>query len=531
MKQSSREELQEAESSYTTVAAVTPTGSRGTVAEDRKDFLHGFKTNATSCREKSLRSPEHKPRSYSKARPPGSNPEVGRADQVSDTSKAPKHCPPLSVTTPGQETSDRCVIAQSAKTNGSCHIAQQGTDGSAVLSTACSAGVQGFSGTCPAGGVKDTVIEEAQRHDPGGAKSTDTEDKRVFNGQRVLCRAWLAVVIVSTILVSAVLAAYISLASWRIGPPAVCRTKQCLEYARLLAHSVNTSLNPCVDFTGFVCSGWRRTNKLSVQEQWMLFDLNHLAQLQRSVDVPKKNQNTFERAAAFLRSCEAVRKGEADEMPKVKAALLEAGIVWPLLPYTVDFLRTWLYTSLKLHWSSVLHVSIRRDPNTTIIFLEPLREFFRIIEKHEPWAKDVEGARRYFETLRQEFYTFPESPVNRTEAVVGFPATYNMDAMYLGALKEATGFLSNYTDLDPAEIFGTVPGLTQERWLAELDRNGLPVTGEAVFVSTKHRFVTVFLELWKYRGELEMHLFLSWCTVQTVALYTNRRLLVNFYDR
>ncbi|XP_072141297.1 endothelin-converting enzyme-like 1 [Dermacentor andersoni] len=341
-------------------------------------------------------------------------------------------------------------------------------------------------------------------------------------------------VVCSAMLLSVVLISGLLIFSWRLGAASVCRTKPCLDYARLLADSVNKSVNPCAGFTRFVCSGWRRRNQLSVHDEWMMSDLRHLSQLIRSVRVPRESQDALQKAAVFLRSCEAVRNGDVDEMPKVKAALLQAGIVWPLLPGdsdSVDVLRTWLHSCLRLRWSSVLHVSIRRARNPTVIFLEPLREFLRIAERHEQWVHDLEEAERYFDTLRREFLSVTQSSANETDGTVSFAATNQMDTTYLRALQEATGFLSNYSRLDPAEIFGTVPSLTRERWLAELSHNGVDVSEDIVFASTKPGFVRTFLALWKDRGEREMHLFLSWCTVQTVALYTNRRLLVNFYQR
>nr|XP_054922719.1 uncharacterized protein LOC129382601 isoform X1 [Dermacentor andersoni] len=210
-------------------------------------------------------------------------------------------------------------------------------------------------------------------------------------------------ILLSVVLVGSLLASTLLAAGWRRTVAAACRTKPCLEYARLLADSVNRSADPCLDFTRFVCTGWRRRSELSVHDKWMLSGMNHLSKLLRSVDVPRKHQNALQKGAAFLRSCEAVRNVDVDELPKVKAALLEAGIVWPLLPKdsdTVDVLRTWLYTSLTLHWCSILHVSVQLDANTTVIFLEPLQEFVRIAERHKEWANDAEEAERYFETLR-----------------------------------------------------------------------------------------------------------------------------------
>ncbi|KAH6941536.1 hypothetical protein HPB50_019303 [Hyalomma asiaticum] len=299
---------------------------------------------------------------------------------------------------------------------------------------------------------------------------------------QALCKSWPALIILSAILLSSVLAAHILLAKTRPQGPAVCRTKPCLDYARLLAASVNTSLDPCMDFTRFVCSGWRRNNKLSVQETWMMFDLRRLYQTLRSVDVPRKQQTMLQRSAAFMRSCEAVRNGEMDEMPK---------------------------------WNSVLRVSIRRTPNTTVISLEPPLEFLYIVAKHQ----------------QREFYAVAQPPANESKTTVNFHTTRRMDIMYLGLLQTVMAFPSKYSQLDPAWLFGTVATLTRDRLMTEVDLMGESVSGDIVFASAKQPFVRLFLQLWQYRGERDMHLFLSWCTVQTVALYANRRLLVNFYSR
>ncbi|KAH7935618.1 hypothetical protein HPB52_010551 [Rhipicephalus sanguineus] len=299
------------------------------------------------------------------------------------------------------------------------------------------------------------------------------------------------------LLLAAVLSGFLLLLGFFIGletrerrsSSATCRSESCLNYARLLADSVNTSLKPCESFTRFVCDGWRRRNRLSVRGEAFLFELRRMSYLLRSLPVPHKGQNSLQRAAAFYRSCDAVQIGDADELPKVKAALLEAGIVWPRVPREsehVDLLRTWLHTSLKLHWSSLLGMSVLCSANTTRVILEPRGEFRRIRDKHNKMDSNVEEAKNYFETLSSV--------------------------------------------LDSAVLFETVPGLNKGRWLAELNRYS-GGWGHVIFESTQPYYVKTFLQLWKARGERDMHLFYSWAIVQTAALYANRRLLVNFYGR
>ncbi|XP_070381873.1 uncharacterized protein [Dermacentor albipictus] len=310
----------------------------------------------------------------------------------------------------------------------------------------------------------------------------------------------------------------------RRGSAAVCRTQPCREYSRRLAASVNSSLSPCDGFTRFVCDGWRRHNQLSVRQMAFLSELPRMSHLLRSVPVPRKAQKPLQRAAAFYRSCDALRSSDADELPKVKAALLRAGVTWPRLPKVsepVDLLRTWLHVSLRLRWSAVLHVSVRRGPNATIVTLAPLREVERIVEKHRKLASSVRAAQVYFETLRRDFGGTAGETVN-------FANHVKLDNAYMVPLSAALNLPTSSRAVESVDVLSTVPGLSEERWMTELGPYG-GGSGPVVFESNKPGYVTTFLKLWEASGERDTHAFFSWCTVQTAALYANRRLLVNFY--
>ncbi|XP_049514235.1 neprilysin-1-like [Dermacentor silvarum] len=310
----------------------------------------------------------------------------------------------------------------------------------------------------------------------------------------------------------------------RRGSAAVCRTEPCREYSHRLAVTLNSSFNPCEGFTRFVCGGWRRHNQLSVRQMAFLSELRRMSYLLRSVPVPHKTQKPLQRAAAFYRSCDAVRSGDADELPKVKAALLHAGVTWPRLPKgsdPVDLLRTLLHVSLRLRWSAVLHVSIKRYPNATVVTLAPLREIERIVEKHRKLAKNVRAAEVYFETLRRDFGGTAGETLNFLNHV-------KLHNTYMVPLAGALNLSKGSRALESVDVFSVVPELSKERWMTELGRYG-SMSGPLVFETSKPGYVTTFLKLWKANGERGMHTFYSWSTVQTAALFANRRLLVNFY--
>ncbi|KAL1420300.1 hypothetical protein MTO96_024389 [Rhipicephalus appendiculatus] len=296
--------------------------------------------------------------------------------------------------------------------------------------------------------------------------------KAFFRNQPIavmLC-ALLVLVVVGVLLL--LLGAFGGRPDRRRGPAAVCRTEPCREYARRLV------------------------------------------------------------ASDELLVVKAVRRGDIDELPKVKSALLQAGIVWPRLPKdrdSINLLRTLLHASLKLRWSVVLHASVEHGPNSTIVTLDPLREFQRIVEKHLRMAKSVQAAELYFETLRQAVQRdFGGASVKSMDGTVTFADQAKLESAYMAQLLGAFYLPTRSGAHESVDVSGLVPELSEERWVAELEHYG-DVSKPLVFRTMKPGYVMAFLELWRERGERDMHLFYSWCVVQIAARYASRRLLFNFY--
>lgn len=123
--------------------------------------------------------------------------------------------------------------------------------------------------------------------------------------------AWLVV----TLLVE-------NLASSRRNLPKVCHSEQCRRYALRLSESLNTSLDPCVGFTRFVCDGWHRRQRLSVRQEAFLAELPRVSRMLRSMHVQSRRQSPLQRAAAFYRSCEALHDANVDQLEEVGEPLV-----------------------------------------------------------------------------------------------------------------------------------------------------------------------------------------------------------------
>ncbi|KAH8023575.1 hypothetical protein HPB51_014824 [Rhipicephalus microplus] len=154
---------------------------------------------------------------------------------------------------------------------------------------------------------------------------------------------------------------FLAVAAIKRRPPAtpdVCRSHACAEFSRRLRESLNDSASPCDSFTRFVCDGWREGHKLSVREESFKATLDRISRMTSALS---DEDDTEPVASTFFRSCVSILRGTRDETDAVTTALRDIGIVWPSRPRgPVDTLQTIFYSSLKLHWSAVLHVELER---------------------------------------------------------------------------------------------------------------------------------------------------------------------------
>ncbi|XP_037564923.1 endothelin-converting enzyme 1-like [Dermacentor silvarum] len=305
-----------------------------------------------------------------------------------------------------------------------------------------------------------------------------------------------------------------------------CRSEECYQYAKRLRESLNESVDPCADFTRYVCDGWRRKHEFSVAEEAFLSTFDKMSRFVRGLEVQPRGQSALQRAAAFYRSCVGVLRGERDEMPRVKRALAAAGITWPFKPEaTPDLLHTLLYVHLQLHWSVLFSVNVSSSASGRSVTLSLIPSVeMAPFKKRLELIREPQKAREYFYTLASAF----GAHAKQGSKLVTFKNTNKIETIALGAL--SAGFLNGSATpkaLSASSLLETVPNLTQARWEATFSSMG--ITKKVLLATTNPTYVKQLFALWSSLGESRLHLFLSWYTIQIAALYTNRLLVENFY--
>ncbi|XP_065289347.2 uncharacterized protein [Dermacentor albipictus] len=341
-------------------------------------------------------------------------------------------------------------------------------------------------------------------------------------------RLELSVAVVSGTLLSVLLLFGIVRITWPRSKTVanLCLTHACRAYFDGLNSSINHEVDPCLNFTLFVCDGWQRVHNLDVwEEQFQLF-LSRLDVTLKSIKVPVSGQNDEQRAAVLYRSCEDVLQGRRDELAVVKAALDEAGIVWPQMTRDADVLRTLLYSSVKLGWDTVLSFDVVGGFGKAAeeIVVGPGRSFPFL--RSEFTSRDTPSEQRiYFEVLRSHF----QRKDANISSIVTHEQTQDIAEPSMRNLSSYYSFGAWPPQLATWLVNASGAGLTESRWLNALRSVNISLRDEVHISTTNVDYVKALLTLWEQHGEDAFHLFVSWCTVQVAALYANKDLIINYY--
>ncbi|KAH7943867.1 hypothetical protein HPB52_012025 [Rhipicephalus sanguineus] len=314
------------------------------------------------------------------------------------------------------------------------------------------------------------------------------------------------------------------------GPEMLCSSSACRDYSDSLKTSINTSVDPCRSFTHFVCDGWERDNVISVRQHQFAEVVERVRDFAFAMEIPVKGQNETQMAAALYRSCDDVVHGRSDQLALVTELLRGANITWPEVPEgPCDLLHTLLYTSLRLGWDAVVTFTISRTPLEDALVVKPGSSFPFVYDKTVGFETE-EGKRVYFNELMR---AFRGDRRNVTARIVSYEDTIAVENMALGKLAQVYSVSERNGTLSRAQEFVDAPdaGLSEARWTAALSRFRINLTGGLNVATRSPSYVKTFVSLWAALGEAGMYSFVSWCTVQVAALYTNRELILNYYDK
>ncbi|XP_064466360.1 phosphate-regulating neutral endopeptidase PHEX-like [Ornithodoros turicata] len=149
----------------------------------------------------------------------------------------------------------------------------------------------------------------------------------------------------------------------------VCDTQDCFEHARTLLRDINTSVDPCQDFSAFVCSNWNRDIAASVaSEMRNKWSKDVATMLERGVF----SFNATRKAADLFAACTNRSAVDKERVQEFTEFLRSKNIPWPHgPPRNVDPLSVLIDLDANFLADLWFHVVIRYSPSGHYIAIVP----------------------------------------------------------------------------------------------------------------------------------------------------------------
>ncbi|XP_075539978.1 phosphate-regulating neutral endopeptidase PHEX-like [Dermacentor variabilis] len=317
--------------------------------------------------------------------------------------------------------------------------------------------------------------------------------------------------------------------------PPFCKTDDCLAHSWRLSNGLNRHLDPCHNFSAYVCSAWsppkgylEYSNSAmdDVRKSWFPHFYSVLSEGTKTISVGRKPMAMYE-------SCMGHRSEYGSNLDIFWKFLNECRLSWPEKPAPNDTSALDVLMTLAFKWQVPLFFQVRAmrlsPPNWRFI-LEP-GSLIPILYQHHLTVKSTGGYAKYWATffyiLNRNYsnYRVDTKLINMAMVMEGDVFRKLLNARRLPVIEPALVRI--------ARIGLLTPPLASKLWLrafrqTELEPEVKP--NDQVFIGNVEFFRTMATVMSSYR-KTELLSLIAWSCVQLLAPAADIQLLDNRYDQ
>ncbi|KAL1446904.1 hypothetical protein MTO96_028701, partial [Rhipicephalus appendiculatus] len=334
-------------------------------------------------------------------------------------------------------------------------------------------------------------------------------------------------VVVTIVFVMAVAGVFVGAAivrKWK----ATCRTEGCHMFSEALVASMDTSANPCEDFSQYVCGRYSHPRNMSVAQAALSNFRLELASTSRNESLIATGQSELQKTMRFFKSCvDVVETAGVDNTRTVLDGLRDAGIGWPS-PQGASastLVEAMVLFTEYMGWPSLLDFSIEnkaQEPSQVTVLPSRLT---KAMVSRGSWLKSSKSFSSFFDLVVS----------NYKRVAVKIPNASATFEEVMSAEQRRTS-LSDYEALPGAEVTfsnNTEPTILKatealKRALSKLPWQTLRLADlsfSTQYWTLVHKVLTGIVE-----APRDFELIMAWHVVHYVAPITNRELAVAYHD-
>ncbi|XP_065296923.1 phosphate-regulating neutral endopeptidase PHEX-like isoform X1 [Dermacentor albipictus] len=317
--------------------------------------------------------------------------------------------------------------------------------------------------------------------------------------------------------------------------PPFCKTEDCLVHSWRLSNGLNRDLDPCHNFSAYVCSAWSPPKGYleytssamdDVRKSWFPHFYSVLSEGTKSISVGHK-------PLAMYESCMGNRSQYGSNLDIFWKFLNECRLSWPEKPTPNDTSALDVLMTLAFKWQVPLFFQVRAmrlsSPNWRFI-LEP-SSLIPILYKQHLTVKSTGGYAKYWATffyiLNRNYtkYGIDKKFINKTMVMEGDVFRKLLNTRRLPVIEPAL--------VQIARIGLLTPQLASKLWLRAFRQTELEPDvkhNDQVFIGDVEFFRTMASVMSSYR-RTELLSLIAWSCVQLFAPAADIQLLENRYDQ
>ncbi|XP_077486535.1 endothelin-converting enzyme 1-like [Amblyomma americanum] len=317
---------------------------------------------------------------------------------------------------------------------------------------------------------------------------------------------------------------------------AYCDSEDCLSHVDMLTTNLDGNIDPCEDFSAYVCSAWTRSAEYREHVKGPIDAMLYARFLRFSTMLAEgaKKLPVGDKALAMYESCMSSDTTEVTNLDNFRRLMKAIGLSWPEQPTAnVSALGTLLVMAYKWQmplWMSVT-VPVTRDTAKWRLQIKP-GHYITVLRNQYENVRSGGGYTEYWHGYYNAFRTNSTQQLDEPS----IEAVADDEGAILENLKSSVVSLKKIPAVIPFASIGNYSApLSSDAWLQQLNLHlelTPPVLADHQVIASDIRFLTTVGALFANYSSQRLLSQLSWSFVQLYAPISSPKLhVVRFGDR
>ncbi|XP_075552450.1 neprilysin-like [Dermacentor variabilis] len=310
-----------------------------------------------------------------------------------------------------------------------------------------------------------------------------------------------------------------------------CETEGCLFHARLLTKNLNKTIDPCEDFSAYVCSAWSRSGDYREQVKTPIDDIlyNRFVGFSKMLAAGTEKLPAGLKAVAMHTSCmDSYSRGNT-RFENFRRLMKAMSLSWPEQPgENVNALGVML--SLSYKWQITIWIMVSGKEAYWRLGIGPAK-YIPLLKNHYASVRSSGGYPQYWNGYYHALRTSASQPLDKP----AIERIADAEGDILGRLLRPLAATEKHPAVVPIASMGNVTAsLSPSTWLEQLNLHldlGPKVAADDRVLVSDTAFLAAFGDLFARYSHQQLLSHLSWLFVQTYAPILDQKLhLARFGD-